>query len=147
MLLTVQGSYVALGFIPTPAPRTDTLTVEISNGYNSISRTWYINVVKTTDVKEISNSIPKQYALEQNYPNPFNPSTRIRFAIPKSGLVQLKVFDILGEEVATLLNDYKSAGTYEVDFNSNESDLSLPSGLYSLKSGNFSQTKKMILLK
>ena len=141
--------YVALGFIPTPAPRTDTLTVEISNGYNSISRTWYINVVKTTDVKEISNSIPKQYALEQNYPNPFNPSTRIRFAIPKSGLVQLKVFDILGEEVATLLNDYKSAGTYEVDFNSNESDLSLPSGLYlySLKSGNFSQTKKMILLK
>ena len=141
--------YAALGFIPTPAPRTDTLIVEISNGYNSISRTWYINVTTATDAKEISNNIPKQYALEQNYPNPFNPTTKIRFAILKSGLVQLKIFDILGKEIAILLDEYKSAGTYEVDFNSDASHSFLPSGLYfySLKAGKFSETKKMILLK
>jgi enediyne biosynthesis protein E4 len=141
--------YVALGFIPTPAPRTDTLIVEISNGYNSISRTWYINVETATDVKEISNNIPKQYSLEQNYPNPFNPSTRIRFSLPKNGFVQLKIFDILGKEVATLLDEYKSAGFYEADFSSSDLQSSLPSGIYfySIKSGKFLETKKMILLK
>ena len=142
-------NYVALGFIPTPAPRTDTVMVEISNGYNSIWRIWYINVVKATDIKEISSNIPRQYLLEQNYPNPFNPSTIIRFAIPQSGPVQLKIFDILGKEVTTLLDEYKSAGTYEIDFNSNEIKTSLPSGLYfySVKANKFFETKKMILLK
>ncbi|OGU33117.1 MAG: hypothetical protein A2057_02380 [Ignavibacteria bacterium GWA2_35_9] len=141
-------NYMALGFIPTPAPRTDTIIVEISNGYNSIYRTWYVNVISTTDAEDITTNIPNQYALEQNYPNPFNPSTRIRFSIPTGELVKLKVFNILGSEIATLLDEYKMAGVYEVEFR--PADLKfLPSGFYfySLRAGKFSETKKMILLK
>jgi hypothetical protein len=85
------------------------------------------------------------YKLEQNYPNPFNPTTNIRFQIPESGMVTLKVYNILGKEVATLVKEERSAGSYEVEFDAS----SLPSGVYfyQLKAGSFIKTNKMILLK
>jgi hypothetical protein len=95
-------------------------------------------------VEEIPGN-PQSYSLEQNYPNPFNPSTKIRFSIPEQGLVTLKVFNLLGEEVASLINTEMSAGSYEADFKGTE----ISSGIYfyTLTAGNFVSTKKMILLK
>jgi hypothetical protein len=91
------------------------------------------------------NQIPEEFILEQNYPNPFNPSSTIKFSIPTSEFVTLKVFDILGNEVAALVNENKLSGTYEVLF----SAARLSSGVYfyQLKTGEFLQTKKMILMK
>ena len=88
---------------------------------------------------------PKTFNLSQNYPNPFNPTTIIEFQTASSGLVVLKVFDILGNEVATLVNEEKPAGSYTVKFIASE----LPSGVYfyRLQSGNYSATKKLLLLK
>ena len=95
-------------------------------------------------VKEIPGN-PQAYSLEQNFPNPFNPSTKIRFSVPEQGLVTLKVFNLLGEEVATLLNSELTNGTYEVDFKGT----SISSGIYfyTLTANNYIATKKMILLK
>ncbi|MFI5406814.1 MAG: T9SS type A sorting domain-containing protein [Nitrososphaerales archaeon] len=85
------------------------------------------------------------YYLSNNYPNPFNPSTKIKIKIPASDFVTLKVYDILGNEIAVLVNEEKPAGEYEIEFSENE----LPSGIYfyTLTSGNYSETKKMILMK
>lgn len=98
-----------------------------------------------TEVRELDGGIPTRYSLEQNYPNPFNPSTRIRFEVPVSGIVLLKVYNMLGQEVATLVNDIKQAGRYEVDWESR----GMPSGvyLYKLSSGSYLSTRKMVLLK
>lgn len=91
------------------------------------------------------NPIISNFELYQNYPNPFNPSTTIRYQIPESGIVTIKVYDLLGKEVSTLVNDYKAAGTHDVIFNAEE----LSSGIYfySLQSGNFMKTKSMTVLK
>jgi hypothetical protein len=93
-----------------------------------------------------------RYALEQNYPNPFNPSTTIRFSLPVAGHVSLIVYDILGKEVATLVNEERPAGTYNQIF-----DPASPGGrmgplasgvyVYRLVAGSFNQTKRLILLK
>jgi len=90
-------------------------------------------------------NLVKEYKLYQNYPNPFNPSTQIKFAIPQAGVVRLKVYDIIGREVGTLVNDNMSAGIHEVNFNASH----LASGVYfyQLTSNGFSQTKKLLLLK
>jgi hypothetical protein len=92
-----------------------------------------------------NNIVPFEFALAQNYPNPFNPSTKIKFQIADVGLVSLKVYDILGKEVMTLVNEQKPAGFYEVEFDAS----SLTSGVYfyQLKSGSLVQTRKMVLLK
>jgi probable HAF family extracellular repeat protein len=88
---------------------------------------------------------PIEYALEQNYPNPFNPSTTIKFSIPKQSFVTLKIYDVLGTEVETLVDEEKPVGSYEIEFNGNE----IASGIYfyKLKSGSFVETKKMVLLR
>jgi hypothetical protein len=101
--------------------------------------------VVLTDIKELPNVKPTVYTLSQNYPNPFNPTTNIRFSIPKAGLVTMKVYNVIGQEVASLVNEYKEAGTYNVDFNG----VNLTSGVYfySISSGDFTSTKKMILMK
>ena len=85
------------------------------------------------------------YSLSQNYPNPFNPTTTIRFQIPKSSFVNLKVYDVPGREVESLINEEKSAGSYDVEFNS--SNLTCGIYFYKIQAGEFAQTKKMILLK
>jgi hypothetical protein len=92
-----------------------------------------------------SNEIPKVFSLSQNYPNPFNPTTSIKFDIPKQGIVKLSVYDVLGNEVATLENGSMQAGTYIVDFNT--TNLSSGVYFYKLTSGNFTDTKKMLLIK
>jgi ligand-binding sensor domain-containing protein len=103
------------------------------------------SVQSTTSVRYLSTNAPIGFSLNQNYPNPFNPSTTISFYIPNSSFVNLKVYDILGNEVATLVNEEKATGSYELNFNA----LELSSGIYfyKLQAGNFIETKKMILLK
>ncbi len=96
-------------------------------------------------VEQLGSDIPVSYELGQNYPNPFNPSTVIKFAIPQSGLVTMKVFNILGQEVAELVNDVKAAGNYEVSFDA--SNLTSGMYIYKIQSGNFSATRKMMLIK
>jgi hypothetical protein len=98
-----------------------------------------------SSVRDEQGEIPKQFVLEQNYPNPFNPATNIRFSITKASSVSLTVYDILGKEVAALVNEYLEPGTYTSTFNAR----SLSSGLYfyRLRSGNIVETKKMLLLR
>ncbi len=92
-----------------------------------------------------NNEVPTEAYLSNNYPNPFNPSTRIEYAIPKNSFVTLKIYDNLGREISTLVNEMKSAGKYSIDFNANN----LAAGVYFYKitSDNFTNVKKMILVK
>jgi hypothetical protein len=99
---------------------------------------------------EDNQNYAMEYELSQNYPNPFNPVTKIRFQIPEFSFVTLRVFDLLGNEVATLVNEEKAAGSYKVEFNSRGLIYqTLPSGIYfyELRAGDYTDTKKMILLK
>lgn len=112
--------------------------------------TEYANIAHTLATGEITairktSGLPQQYQLSQNYPNPFNPTTVISFTVVKPGNVTLKVYNSIGQEVATLVNGYKSASNYEVDFNA--ANLSSGVYFYTLKVNNFTQTKKMLLLK
>jgi hypothetical protein len=106
----------------------------------------FVNVLFTGE------TIPVTYELSQNYPNPFNPATTIRYQLPKDGMVTLKVYDILGAEVATLVNEEKLAGKYEVNFNSsghsgNVRNLASGVYIYRLQANDFISVKKMVLLK
>jgi hypothetical protein len=94
---------------------------------------------------ESDSGTPKEFSLAQNYPNPFNPSTSIKYSIIIRQFVVLKVFDILGKEIATLVNEEKAVGTYELSWNA----AILPSGVYfyKIQAGDFVQTRKMILLR
>ena len=128
----------------------------------------YDGMFEYSQIVEVEIPLVNEFSLSQNYPNPFNPSTKIKFTIPtsplssplvkgrtKEGFVTLKVYDILGNEVATLVNEEKPAGEYEVEFNA----ANLPSGIYFYqllvtalqskdgKAGQYSETKKMVLLK
>ena len=99
-----------------------------------------------TSVKEIPNkNIPEAFTLFQNYPNPFNPSTNISFSLPAKSFVSLKVYDLLGREVATLAAQEMSAGNHALQWNASK----MPSGVYfyRLKAGTFTQSKKLVLLK
>lgn len=121
--------------------------VDITSGIASNTRPnllimWY---PVSTAVKNTSTEIPKDFVLYQNYPNPFNPVTRISYDIPKSGYVIIKIFDLLGREISTLVNSNQGAGNYIIEFNASD----LPAGLYfyKLECNGFSDTKKMILVK
>ncbi|MDO8548810.1 MAG: T9SS type A sorting domain-containing protein [Ignavibacteria bacterium] len=108
-----------------------------------------------TGIEDTDASSPKGFSLLQNYPNPFNPTTKINYSIPQTGIVTLKVFDILGNEIATLINEEQSAGEYEVEFSAdggsayggNVSNLSSGIYFYKITAGNYKATMKMILLK
>lgn len=93
----------------------------------------------------IANEIPDSYKLSQNFPNPFNPSTTINYSVSNSGIIKLNVFDVLGKEVASLVNDYKQAGNYSVDFNA--SDLSSGVYYYEMLAGEFREMKMMTLIR
>ncbi len=107
----------------------------------------YVQLIKDSVIAGIvdHNSLPNSYSLSQNYPNPFNPTTNINFSLAKASNVKLIIYNILGQRVATLINNYMNAGTYTYQFNA----VNLASGvyLYSLEAGNFRMNKKMILLK
>ena len=98
-----------------------------------------------TGVEDELNPLPTEFLLSQNYPNPFNSSSVLKYSIPKSSQVTLKIFNTLGEEIETLVNEEKPAGTYELTWNA----ANLPSGVYfyRLQAGDFVQIRKMILLK
>jgi hypothetical protein len=106
---------------------------------------WVVMNVLPPILNVENESFPIHYELLQNYPNPFNPSTKIKYQIPELNFVIIKVYDVLGTEITTLVNEEKIAGSYDVDFDGNE----LASGIYyyRITTGNFSQTKKMILIK
>lgn len=104
------------------------------------------NVETTTDIKEI-NVVPTEYKLMQNYPNPFNPSTIISYSIPEAQNVSLVVYDLLGKEVAVLVNEVMQPGIYNSQFAILNSKLSSGIYFYTLKTNRFTQTKKMLLTK
>ena len=99
----------------------------------------------TVGVTPISTEIPAQFRLEQNYPNPFNPSTKIVFALPKNGDVNLKIYDLTGKEVATYVNGYYSAGTYSVEINL--SNLASGVYMYKIQAAGFTDVKRMVFVK
>ena len=109
--------------------------------------TWLAQYVKETPlgVNETASLLPSKYELEQNFPNPFNPSTNIRYSIVKTSKVSLKIYDILGRLVQTLVNTVQSPGQYTVTFNAKD----FASGVYfyQINAGSFIATKKLMLLK
>jgi hypothetical protein len=107
---------------------------------------WYIYYTDLlVGINEESGFSPGSFLLAQNYPNPFNPATTIKYQIPELNFVTIKVYDVLGNEITTLINEEKQVGNYEVEFNGS----GLPSGIYfyRLQAIEFTQVKKMILLK
>ncbi len=133
-----------------PENQIDELHTNNNKGWAILGRTL------PTSVEDEEVYVVDKYELSQNYPNPFNPSTKIVYSIPTYGKVTIKVFDILGREITTLVNDIKPAGRHEVDFNPNSFGLSLASGVYfyqmkvvdqTNQAQEFITTKKMILLK
>jgi hypothetical protein len=137
-------------FIPQTAARTFT------QPYTAPLDSWLTDADKSsqfetwpaglpTSVRDLDLGLPTEYTLQQNYPNPFNPSTLIRFTIPQDNRVSLKVFNVLGQEVASLVNENMKAGTYEYMF----SGAKLSSGVYfyTINAGSFNSTKKMLLIK
>jgi hypothetical protein len=117
----------------------------IGKYYYRLNQLDYNGQSKYSNEIEVNINSPDKYSLEQNFPNPYNPSTTIKYQLPKDGLVRLKVLDILGREVTTLVNENKIAGFYEVNFYASP----LPSGIYfyRLEAGQFIQVKKMMLIK
>jgi hypothetical protein len=127
---------------PVPENLKYSATLTGSDGLPLGDLNWYPEAM---GIKQISNGIPAKFILNQNYPNPFNPTTNIKYSITKSGLVTLKIYNVLGQEVATLVNQDQRPGNYVVDFNA--SNLASGVYMYRLESGNYSLTKKMVLLK
>ncbi|HSL88321.1 MAG TPA: T9SS type A sorting domain-containing protein [Ignavibacteriaceae bacterium] len=108
---------------------------------------WVTYSIVDSIVTNVDNqqSLPTQFILYQNYPNPFNPATVISYQLPVNGNVTLKVYDLLGKEVAVLVDEYKPAGKYEVEFDASQ----ISSGVYDYKltAGDFTQTNKMVLIR
>jgi hypothetical protein len=104
-----------------------------------------VEISDPTSVTQVGNNLPEKFALGQNYPNPFNPSTKIRFDIAKNSNVSLVIYNSLGQQVKSLVNEFKTAGYYEAEFAAGD----LPSGtyFYRLTTDNFVETKKMLLVK
>lgn len=100
-----------------------------------------------TGIEQQKEEVPGTYSLEQNYPNPFNPKTTIRYELPISNHVVLKIYDVLGREIATLINGFQNAGSYISSFNARASSLASGVYFYKLSAGNFTSTKKMVLNK
>ncbi len=98
-----------------------------------------------TSVNNTSDNLPNEYSLKQNYPNPFNPSTTIKYSVPRLSVVQIKIYDLVGREIKTLISEEKQAGNYEIKYNASD----IASGIYFCKmiTNGFNQTKKIILIK
>jgi hypothetical protein len=141
-----------ISFNPEPIWPTDVWGVGCQNttstppddGYQLTPR-FYSDFLSTSYINESQSEMPTNYNLSQNYPNPFNPSTQIRYSVPQTSEVVIRVFDILGNEIETLVNEEKQTGTYEITWYAE----SLPSGVYfyRIQAGDFIQTKKTVLMK
>jgi hypothetical protein len=147
-----NGSFEKIGYVAGFGTTTEPKAYSYSDlNVNAAEYTYRLKQVDYDGSYEYSNEInvvvelPIVYALEQNYPNPFNPSTTIKYSIPEDGFVKLAVFNMLGEEVAELINSQQKAGRYEVTFNASE----LASGvyIYRLEAANYNASKKLMLLR
>jgi hypothetical protein len=118
------------------------LNLTLHNGKEVTANLGSINMISVK-----SAEIPTEFALSQNHPNPFNPTTTIRYSLPSNTLVSLKVFDVLGNQVAVLVNELQEAGVYNYQFSIDQYHLSSGVYLYQLKAGNFESIKKMVVLK
>ncbi|MBN2572070.1 MAG: T9SS type A sorting domain-containing protein, partial [Ignavibacteriales bacterium] len=125
----------------------DILLIYYNNRTNIIS--FYANTVSVTYTSftniQDDNLFPNKFSLSQNYPNPFNPSTIISYQLPIISRVTIKIFNVTGQEILTLLDEEKSPGVYNIDFNA--SQLSSGVYIYQMKAGEFTQSQKMILIK
>src|SRR5207249_3043080 len=143
---------------PTSAdiPPADSLRFEITAHSHHAARTYFIIhdnadpipdsvFVQTAEPLATPGTEPSEYTLEQNFPNPFNPATKISFNLPSGEFVTLKIYDALGREVATIVNEHRDAGSYQETFDAAR----LASGLYTyrLRAGSFMQTRKMMIAK
>ena len=132
-------------YVDKNAEQTQTYTYRVK-AYNDSLESQYSNEasLNPTGIKE-EGEMPAMYSISQNYPNPFNPTTAIKFALPKSAVTKIIVYDIIGREIRTLINKELKGGYYEISFDASN----LPSGVYfyRIQSGDFIQTKKMILMK
>ncbi|QQS38334.1 MAG: T9SS type A sorting domain-containing protein [Ignavibacteriales bacterium] len=150
---TINSEWTIIDFKPgqgTTSERSDYTYIDDVAGINSSEAYYRLKQIDYdgtyTYSEEVKVSlIPFKYELSQNYPNPFNPTTTISWQSPVGSHQTIKVYDVLGNEVATLVNEYKEAGSYEVEFDGS----SLASGMYiyKLSSGGFTSSKKMILIK
>ncbi len=149
---TETSEFRTIGFVEgngtTTEPRSYSYldkTVEQGVTYYRLKQIDFDGTYAYSDVVEVNATGPLSFDLSQNYPNPFNPSTIIKYSIPESGNVKLSVYNLVGEEVAVLVNGFSQVGTFDVTFNASN----LPSGvyLYKLQSANSIQTRKMMLLK
>ena len=131
------GGSIQAGFAYTAAPNLAQLK---ANSDEAIA-TW--NSGALVDAKEKNLNVPSRFLLSQNYPNPFNPSTTINYSIPKASFVSLKVYDILGNEVETLVNEEKTAGNYSLQFSTAKQELASGIYFYRLQAGSFTNTKKL----
>ncbi len=132
----------------TITPQLYKQVIERSENYRR--KTENLLSMRFNSVKELKELIPVKFALYQNYPNPFNPVTIIKFDLPKRSDVKLVIYNVLGQEVKTLLNETKDSGRFEIKWDGrNNYNNVVASGLYiyRIKSGEFTQSKKMILLR
>ena len=142
---TIGGTYSELAFSLLETNSNEYLVLGWTDSF-WLSNVWLIKLTgEPNNVETDKEILPDACKLSQNYPNPFNPSTSMQYTINSRQFVTLKVYDVLGKEIATLVNEEKPAGEYKVEFNA----ATLPSGIYfyQLKAGQYSETKKMILLK
>ena len=147
-----QNEWKTLGFVEGKGTTTEVNSYSFTdknlstgNYQYRLKQIDYDGSFEYSNVVEVAVNSPDEFSLAQNYPNPFNPVTSIQYAVDSKQFVTLKVYDVLGNEVAVLVNEEKPAGSYEVKFNGNH----LASGIYfyRLTTGSFIQTRKMILLK
>ena len=149
-LVDANGTVVAVNNSTGNNPFTLTApgpgTYTVNAGFKNPNRRWDSVMVdiSVTDIGE-NDSKPALYKLYDNYPNPFNPSTTLRYYLPEASLISIKIYDTVGKNVAVLVNEVKTAGTHQIEFNA----VGLSSGIYyySIQAGTFSETKKMILMK
>jgi len=144
--------WVKIGFVPGNGTTTEQqhysfIHESVSSGKYQyrLKQIDYDGTYEYSDIVEVEVSLPTVFSLEQNYPNPFNPTTKIKYQIANAGFVNMRVYDVLGNEIATLVNEEKAAGNYAVEFDGS----TLTSGIYfyKLQAGIFIETKKMLMLK
>ena len=147
-----SGEYTSLGFINGKGTTTEMnqysftdKTVDAGNYTYRLMQKDYDGTFAYSQEIEVEIDLPLDYSLDQNYPNPFNPTTTIRYAIPEDNFVSIKLYDVLGNEVITLVNEQKQAGRYEMLFNA--SNISSGVYYYQISSGSFTQTRKLMLMK
>jgi len=147
--ITIQTATGDTTFVAYVNQQNNTFQFSISENPNNVlldRDSWILcKIYLVPSAVEDNELLPAKYSLLQNFPNPFNPTTTIRYQLPKDGLVILKIYDILGREVATLVNEEKVAGKYEVNFNA--SSLVSEVYIYKIQAGEFVNSKKMLLLK